>query len=142
MPNKRSFHYHGESIQKDRKRRSLAALKKIYSYQVPSGGLIVTWVYHQPLNYSAKQWELFTSALCQEGALYDGRNPGPIIHEHPSLTVEIEKIESFEKFCRYALLNPSKHDLQVRFVRSNTECAVCLIEKAQRKPRDAELTCQ
>ena len=132
MPNKRSFHYHGESVQKDRKRRSLAALKKIYSYQIPSSGLIVTWVYHQPLAHSAKQWELFTSALCQEGALHDERTPGPIIHEHPSITVEIERIDSFKNFCRFALLNPSKHDFQVRFVRSNTDCAVCLIERAQK----------
>ena len=134
MPNKRSFHYHGESVQKDRKRRSLAALKKIYSYQIPSGGLIVTWVYHQPLLYSAKQWELFTSALCQEGALSNGRSPGPIIHEHPSITVEIEKIDSFNNFRRFALLNPSKHDFRVRFVRSSADCAVCLIERAQQSP--------
>ena len=130
MPSKRSIRI--LSVQKDRKRRSVAALEKICSLRVPSDMLIVTWVYHQPLNYSGKQWELFTSALCQEGALYEGRNPGLIIHEHPSLTVEIEKTESFSKFCRFALLNPSKHDYQISFVRSNTACAVCTIRKAQK----------
>ena len=127
MPSKRSVRY--LSVQEDRRRQSIAALEKICSFKVPKGGLLVTWVYHHPLNYSAKQWELFTSALCQEGALYDGRSPGPIIHDHPSLTVEIKKLDSFNKFCHYALLNPSKHDYQISFVRSNNDCAVCLIEK-------------
>ena len=131
MPSKQSIRI--LSVQKDRKRRSVAALEKICSLRIPSDRLIVTWVYHQPLNYSGKQWELFTSALCQEGALYEGRNPGSVTHDHPSLTIEIEKTESFTNFCRFALLNPPTHDYQVSFVRSNTACAVCLIQKAQKE---------
>ena len=128
MPNKRSFRY--LSIQKDRKRRSLDAVQKILSFQLPPGGLVVNWVYLHPLSFSPRQWELFTSALCQEGALEPGRNPGPVIHDHPSLTVEIRCFDSFRNFRTYALLNVAKHDFKVSFVKSSELCASCLIQTA------------
>ena len=128
MTNKRSFRY--LSIQKDRKRRSLDAIQKILSFQLPPGGLVVNWVYFQPLLYSPRQWELFTSALCQEGALESGRNPGPIIHDHPSLTVEIQNLESFKNFRDFALLNVAKHDFRITFVNTTKLCTSCLIQTA------------
>ena len=128
MPTKRSFRY--LSIQKDRKRRSLDAVQRILSFQLPPGGLVVNWVYLQPLSFSPRQWELFTSALCQEGALESDRNPGPIIHDHPSLTVEIRSFDSFKNFRVYALLNVAKHNFKVSFVKASTLCASCLIQTA------------
>ena len=129
MPSKRSFRY--LSVQKDRKRRSLAAVQKILSFQIPSGGLVVNWIYQEPLSYSERQWELFTSALCQEGALESDRSPGPIIHDHPTLTIEIQRLASFEKFRKFALMNVAKHDFQISFVSTSSLCTSCLIQTAR-----------
>ena len=128
MTNKRSFH--SLSIQKDRKRRSIDAIQKILSFQLPLGGLVVNWIYFQSLSYSPRQWELFTSALCQEGAIESDRNPGPIIHDHPSLIIEIRNMNLFKNFRDFALLSVASHGFRITFVNTTELCTSCLIQTA------------
>ena len=129
MPTRKSFKY--LSVQTGRTKKSMSALQKIDKLSVSAiGGLTVNWLYDIPQEYSPRQWELFTYALCSDGAFSCERIPGAVTLDIPVLTIEISDCKAFEAFKRYAILTPTNTKYTVLFGQSNASYTTCVIKFA------------